>query len=244
MHASALTQADITQARATKFVADVYVRMILALITSSVIGYVSIQSGFLLSSLETMGRGLTLAIFGTQLLTVIAFQGSIFSMKPALARALFAVYAVITGLTLGLVGLIYTLDSILMVTMLSSAAFAGLAIYGKTTQRDLGPIGAFALSALMMLMVFGLGLLLTSFVPALQPFMDAAMKLHAVIGTVIFSAMIAYESQKLKAIARQLAQQTAHDDEIEVFVNSAALSMYMNFIGLFLSLMRLLGSRR
>ncbi|MDQ3230920.1 MAG: Bax inhibitor-1 family protein, partial [Pseudobdellovibrionaceae bacterium] len=187
---------------------------------------------------------LTLAIFGTQLLTVIAFQGSIFSMKPALTRALFAVYAVITGLTLGLVGLIYTLDSILMVTMLSSAAFAGLAIYGKTTQRDLGPIGAFALSALMMLMVYGLGLFLASFVPTLQPFMDAAVKLHAVIGTVIFSAMIAYESQKLKTISRQLAQQTAHDDDIEVFVNSAALSMYMNFIGLFLSLMRLLGSRR
>jgi FtsH-binding integral membrane protein len=56
--------------------------------------------------------------------------------------------------------------------------------------------------------------------------------------------LIAYESQKLRAVALQLAQQTAHDDQIEIFVNSAALNMYMNFIGLFLSLMRLLGNRR
>lgn len=244
MHATTLTQTDITKARATKFVADVYVRMILALIASAVVGYVALQSGLLLSGLVSMGRGLTLGIFGTQLLTVLAFQGSVFSMKPAVARALFAVYAVVTGLTLGLIGLLYTLDSILMVVLLSGGAFAGLALYGKTTRRDLGPIGTFALSALIILMLYGLGILLASFIPALQPYMDAAIKLHAFIGTLLFSALIAYESQKLRAVAWQLAQQTAHDDEIEIFVNSAALNMYMNFIGLFLSLMRLLGNRR
>jgi FtsH-binding integral membrane protein len=74
--------------------------------------------------------------------------------------------------------------------------------------------------------------------------MDAAVCLHAFIGTLLFAAIIAYESQKLRAVAWQLALKTAHDDEIEVFVNSAALNMYMSFIGLFLSLMRLLGSRR
>ncbi|WP_141733311.1 Bax inhibitor-1/YccA family protein [Oligoflexus tunisiensis] len=244
MTAITITQTDIAKAKATKFIADVYTRMILAVLASAVVGYVSLQSGLLLSGLINMGRGLTLGIFGTQLLTVIAFQGSVFSMKPALTRALFAVYSVVTGLTLGLIGLLYTLDSILMVAGLSGASFAGLAIYGKTTQRDLGPIGTFALSALIMLMLYGLGILLASFVPALQPYMDAAIKLHAVIGAVLFSALIAYESQKLRTVAWKLAQQSAHDDEIEIFVNSAALNMYMNFIGLFLSLMRLLGSRR
>jgi FtsH-binding integral membrane protein len=244
MHATTLSQTDITKAKATKFVTDVYVRMILALVASAVVGYVSLNSGLLLSGLTTMGRGLTLGIFGTQLLTVIAFQGSVFRMKPALARVLFAVYAVITGLTLGLIGLLYTLDSILMVALLSGGAFAGLAFYGKTTKRDLGPIGTFALTALIMLMLYGLGIFLASFIPALQPFMDAAVRLHAFIGTLLFAAIIAYESQKLRNVAWQLALKTAHDDEIEVFVNSAALNMYMSFIGLFLSLMRLLGNRR
>jgi FtsH-binding integral membrane protein len=154
MHATTLSQTDITKAKATKFVTDVYVRMILALVASAVVGYVSLNSGLLLSGLNTMGRGLTLGIFGTQLLTVIAFQGSVFRMKPALARVLFAVYAVITGLTLGLIGLLYTLDSILMVALLSGGAFAGLAFYGKTTKRDLGPIGTFALCSCSTVLAF------------------------------------------------------------------------------------------
>lgn len=234
----------LTQAKATRFIADVYLRMVLALLTSAAIGYCALQSGLLYAGWQTLGRGFSLGIFATQLITVFAFQNSVYNLKPARAQMLFAFYAAITGLTFATIGALYTLDSILTVALVSTGAFASLAFYGKVTQRDLGPLGSFALAGLSMLLIYSLGVWVASFIPFLSVFMGTAITVQALVGTVLFAAMIAYESQKLRNIAYELAQTGADEKEMEVLINSAALGMYMNFVGLFLSLMRLLGRRR
>ena len=235
---------DQTQTRALKFISDVYLRMTLALLTSAAVGYLSIQSGLLLWGIQNLGRGFSLAIFGSQLLTVIAFQGSIFKMRTGASHLLFGIYAGITGLTLGMVGLIYTFDSIVTVGFAASAGFVGLVAFGKLTKRDLGPIGTFCIMGLMMLMVYSLGVWVASFFTSSAGFMAAAGKLQGFIGVLLFSGITAYESQRLKKVAYSLAEQAPSDAAVEAYVSAGALNMYMNFIGIFLSLMRLMGNRR
>jgi FtsH-binding integral membrane protein len=231
------------QSKANRFISDVYMRMMFALLASAAIGYCSIHSGLLFSGWKMMGRGFSFAIFGAQILLVIVFQGAVMQMKPALTRWLFGVYSVVTGLTLGVVGVIYTVDSILTVALISSASFASLAWYGRVTKRDLGPIGTFLYTGFIMLLVYSLGVWAVSFIPAMSTFMGTALTVQGFIGCLLFSLAIAYESQRLKQVAHALAE-SGSEDELEVHTNAAALSMYMNFIGLFLSLMRLLGRRQ
>ncbi len=235
---------DAVQSRATKYISDVYVRMMLAVAASSGIAYFSIQSGLLHWGFENLGRGFSLGIFACQLLTVIAFQGAIFKMRATLAQALFALYAAVTGLTLGMVGLIYTLDSIVNIGLISAAGFAGLAAFGKLTKRDLGPVGTFCIMGMTMLMVYSLGIFAASFFPAFQAFAEGAIRVQAIVGALLFCGLTAYEAQKLKNIAQNLARQLPSDEAVEAYVNAGALNMYMNFVGLFLSLMRLFGRRR
>jgi FtsH-binding integral membrane protein len=235
---------DEVDQRAAKFITDVYVRMMLALLGSAVIGYVSVSSGFLQLGLENFGRGLSLGIFGTQLLTVIALQTQVFRMRPALAQLLFVLYAAVTGLTLGMVGLIYTLDSIFTVGLASVGGFAGLVSFGKLTKRDLGPIGTFCVMGLTMLMVYSLGVwAVSAFMPS-AAFLAGSIKVQGILGCLLFSGITAYEAQRLKKIAHSLAEQMPNEQQLESYVNSGALNMYMNFIGLFLSMMRVFGNRR
>jgi FtsH-binding integral membrane protein len=240
---SAAISRDDAQVKARNFISDVYFRMMMALLTSSAIGYFSVHSGLIVQGWKSLGRGFSLAIFVTQILTVIVFQGAVYQLKPALTRWLFGFYCVITGLTLGMVGAIYTLDSILTVALVSAAAFWALAWYGKVTKRDLGPLGSFLLAGFSMLLVYSLGVWAASFFSFLEPFLGTALTVQGAVGCVLFSVAIAYEAQRLKMIAQHLAENSASDSEIEVHTNNAALGMYMNFIGLFLSLLRLLGRR-
>lgn len=235
---------DQVEQRATKFISDVYVRMTIALFASAVIGYLSITSGLLLWGIQNLGRGFSMAIFATQLLTVIAFQSSVFKMKATTAQLLFALYAAITGLTLGMVGLIYTVDSIFTIGLASGAGFAALVAYGKITKRDLGPIGTFCIMGLTMLMVYSFAVWLVSYFAPSAALMASTIKIQGVFGCLFFSGLTAYEAQRLKKVAYSLAESSPNDSMIESYVNAGALNMFMNFIGLFLSAMRLFGNRR
>ena len=237
-------QLDRTEQRAAKYISDVYVRMMIALVGAVGVAYLSLDSGLIVWGLTSLGRGFQLGIFATQILTVFAFQGAIFKMKASTAQLLFALYAVVTGLTLGIVGLIYTADSIVTVGLGSAAGFAVLIAYGKMTKRDLGPIGTFCIMALTMLMVYSLGVWAVSMFLPNAGFLAASIKIQGVIGTLVFAGITAYESQRLKKLAYGLAESAPSDATLETYVNAGALNMFMNFIGLFLSSLQLFGRRR
>jgi FtsH-binding integral membrane protein len=170
-----------------------------------------------------------------QFLPLVLLFGSMFVMRnPSATGANFLYWAVVAsiGASLGLVGLIYTGESIFQVFAITAAAFFGLSLFGYTTKRDLTAFGSFLIMGLI-------GLIVASLVGL---FIQSAM-LQFVIsvgGVLIFSGLIAFDTQRLK----MMYAQTAGDNQaMSVATSMGALSLYINVINLFQFLMSLLGQR-
>jgi len=153
-------------------------------------------------------------------------------MRASTAQGLFWAYATLAGIGLAPIFYTYTADSIARVFFISAGAFAGLSLYGYTTKRDLTGFGSFLIMGLI-------GLLIASVV---NMFMQSTM-MHWVIsaaGVLIFSGLTAYDTQKIKEMYYEA-------DSAEMASKKAvmgALTLYMDFINLFLMLLRFFGDRR
>jgi len=153
-------------------------------------------------------------------------------MATSTAQAIFWAFAVLMGLSLSSVFLIYTGESIARVFFITAATFGGMSLYGYTTKRDLTGMGSFLIMGLW-------GLIIASLV---NIFMQSA-GLHfalSVIGVFIFVGLTAYDTQKLK----HLYYQVSGSDMIGKVAILGALNLYMDFINLFLMLLRFMGDRR
>ncbi|SIS49294.1 Bax inhibitor-1/YccA family protein [Insolitispirillum peregrinum] len=153
-------------------------------------------------------------------------------MRASTAQGLFWAYATLAGIGLAPIFYTYTADSIARVFFISAGAFAGLSLYGYTTKRDLTGFGSFLIMGLI-------GLLIASVV---NIFMQSTM-MHWVIsaaGVLIFAGLTAYDTQKIKEMYYEA-------DSAEMASKKAvmgALTLYMDFINLFLMLLRFFGDRR
>jgi uncharacterized protein len=149
------------------------------------------------------------------------------------ALAAFWVFAGLMGASLSIIFMVYSGASIAKVFFITAAAFGGLSLYGYTTKRDLGPIGSFLIMGVW-------GLVIASVV---NIFMHSSMIdwIVSVAGVGIFAGLTAYDTQRVKnmyfAVGRDgdVAQKTAI---------MGALALYLDFINLFLYLLRFLGDRR
>ena len=154
-------------------------------------------------------------------------------MTSGTAKALFWVYAALLGASLSTVLLIYTASSVASAFFASAAGFASLSLYGYTTKRDLSGLGSFLMVGLIGLVV---AMLINMFVPS-GPLGFAI----SVIGVLLFAGLTAYDTQKIKSMYfvvqgnGELAAKTAV---------MGALSLYLDFINMFLFLLRLFGDRR
>ena len=146
------------------------------------------------------------------------------------AQVLFWVYAALVGMSLAALGLIYTGASIARTFFVCSAMFGGMSLYGYSTGKDLTGLGSFLFMGLI-------GLLLTS---VINIFLQSSAVEYAlsVIGVVIFTGLIAYDTQKLKHI-----YYSGHDTSSKVGI-MGAFTLYLDFINLFVFLMRFLGVKR
>src|SRR5881398_1027068 len=142
------------------------------------------------------------------------------------------VYAALLGLMLSSVFLAYTLTSITRVFFISAAAFGALSLYGYTTQRDLSPIGSF-----LMMGVIGivLAMIVNMFLRSTQ--LDL---LISVIGVICFAGLTAWDTQRIKEMYDPMEDGTIVGRKAVM----GALSLYLDFINLFLFLLRFLGDRR
>lgn len=153
-------------------------------------------------------------------------------MRAATAQGIFWAYAALSGIGLAPIFLTYTAESITRVFFISAGAFAGLSLYGYTTKRDLTGFGSFLIMGLI-------GLLIASVV---NIFLASTM-MHWVIsaaGVLIFAGLTAYDTQKIKEMYYEA-------DSSEVASKKAvmgALTLYMDFINLFIMLLRFFGDRR
>jgi FtsH-binding integral membrane protein len=235
---------DQVDVRAGKYITGVYVRMMLGVLLSAVVAYALIVSGLMYQIMATAGTGFALGIFVLQFATVMMFRPMMQSASAGKVKALYYFYAAITGVTVGFVGIIYTAASILNIFAAAAFAFGGLAAFGYSTKRNLGVVGTFCIQALWMTIGLSLIYMLSSFVPFLRPFAQTLNITTGILGVLVFSGLTAYESQLLSQNAYSLARSNADEGTISLYTTSGALTMYLNFINLFFSLLRLFGDRR
>jgi uncharacterized protein len=171
-----------------------------------------------------------------QLGAVLALSWLINRISAALATLIYVLYAGLTGLTLSSIFLVYTGSSIAEVFAVTAFGFAGLSGFGFVTKRDLGPVGSFCMMGLFGLVGFGL---LSMFFPRLMT--AGASFVFSIVGIIVFAGLTAYDTQKIKAMNVPGSEGTDAGRKTAIF---GALMLYLDFINLFLSLLRLMGRRR
>jgi uncharacterized protein len=158
-------------------------------------------------------------------------------LQPATALGLFMLYAGLLGVFLAPIFLVYVHASIVRVFFISAASFGALSLYGYTTQRDLAPMGAFlvmGLFGLLLAILVNLGL---SFFGIHSTMFDFVI---SVIGVLIFAGLTAWDTQQIKEMYSEMDDGTIAGRKAVM----GALRLYLDFINLFLFLLRLLGDRR
>jgi FtsH-binding integral membrane protein len=178
------------------------------------------------------GGPLMIALFLGTLGIVFFLSFRINKLQAGTALILFMLYAALLGVMLSSVFLTYTHGSIARTFFISAASFGALSLYGYTTQRDLSPIGSFLVMGL-----FGLILAMVVNLFLKSPGMDFAI---SAIGVLIFAGLTAWDTQKIKEMY------SANDDGTVSGRKAVmgALTLYLDFINLFLFLLRFMGDRR
>ncbi len=198
-------------------------------------------TAFYVSNSETMLRlifGNQLIFFGliiAELVMVFSLVSRVNRMSAGTATSLFVVYSVLNGVTLSFIFFVYASASIVSTFFICSATFLACSIYGWTTKKDLTSFGGFLFMGLF-------GIIIASVV---NMFVRSSMMhmMISYIGVFVFVGLTAYDTQKLKNMA--LSQPAGLDGSvIRKGAIMGALSLYLDFINLFLFLLRILGQGR
>jgi len=169
-----------------------------------------------------------------QLAVVFVLSGLVHKLSGAVATALFMLYSALTGLTLASIFLLYTYSSIASTFFVTAGMFGAMSFWGYTTKRDLSKMGSILFMALI-------GLLLASLVNFWLK-SPALMWAITYIGVLVFVGLTAYDTQKLKAIGENI--DTRDKENLRRYSIMGALTLYLDFINLFLMLLRIFGNRR
>ncbi|HXW41904.1 MAG TPA: Bax inhibitor-1/YccA family protein, partial [Xanthobacteraceae bacterium] len=163
---------------------------------------------------------------------VFALSFGIQRLAAGTALTLFFLSAGLLGLSLASIFLVYTGESITRVFFISAATFGALSLYGYTTQRDLGPVGSFMFMGLI-------GIIIASLVNIFLASSGLAWAI-SVIGVLVFAGLTAYDTQSIKEMYSPMDDGTVAGRKAVM----GALRLYLDFINLFLMLLRLFGDRR
>ncbi len=220
------------QSSIPSFWAAVYSYMFFALSLTAVTAYcVSQTPGLIYTIVRT--PVLFYGIMLGQLGLVIALSAMINRLSFAAALVMFVAYAFATGLMLSTLFLIYSTVSIAQTFLITAATFAIMSLYGYVTQRDLTTMGNICLMAVIGLIIGGLVNLFFQ-----NPLLDFII---SGVGVVVFTGLIAYDTQKIK----HLAEVGYGDNDAQLKTALlGALTLYLDFINLFLYLLRFLGKKR
>jgi hypothetical protein len=222
-----------TQVQVNEFIRSVYNWMAIGL---ALTGFVA----FYVSSSETLLRiifGNRMIFFGliiAELALVFSISARVHKMKASTATSLFVLYAVLNGATLSAIFLIYTRSSITSTFFVCAGTFVACSIYGWTTKKDLTSLGGFMFMGLI-------GIIIASVVNMFVRSSGMSM-IISYIGVLVFVGLTAYDTQKLKTMA-MTQPEGLEAGTIRKGAILGALSLYLDFINLFLMLLRILGNR-
>ena len=224
------TTAEASAERATAFLRKVYGWMFVGLAVTAAIASTVAGSPALIEHIfsnQWLYFGLILAELGL----VFYLSARVQTLAPNTAMTLFIIYSALNGVTLSFILLIYTGESIGTTFLVTAGMFGAMALYGSTTERSLAGVGQFLFMGLI-------GLILASVVGMFWH-NDALQFLITVVGVIVFTGLTAWDAQRLKQMAA-----TVPDERMGSYAVVGALSLYLNFINLFLMLLRVLGGRR
>ncbi|MCX8579953.1 Bax inhibitor-1/YccA family protein [Gilliamella sp. B2717] len=216
--------------RVQTYMSHVYGWMTVGLLLTAMIAWFASTNVQLMRVLYNIMWILLIAELGL----VFVISGLINRLSGAAATTLFMLYSVLNGCTFSIYFLVYTSSSIASVFFITAGMFGALAFYGYTTKRDLSGFGRFLFMGLV-------GIIIASIV---NIFLQSEPLMWAVtyIGVFVFAGLTAYDTQKLKELGENISQ----DDPnmFRRYVILGALTLYLDFINLFILLLRIFADRR
>ena len=223
---------DQIKAEQAAYITKVFTWMTLAL---AVTGFVALATSMNAEMMQGIfgNRILYFGLIILEFVLVGALVGWIRKMSAAMAIAVFMGFALLNGLTLSVIFLIYKPESIAITFFVTAGTFAVMAFLGYTTKKDLTSFGN-----LMMMGLFGI------IIASLANFFLKSEGLYWIItyvGVAVFIGLVAYDTQKIKQM-NIIGNQGTEEDQKESIMG--ALTLYLDFINLFLMLLRLLGNKK
>lgn len=215
-----------------KFMAGVYLRMTFALLITAAVAWYASASDQIMGILFSH-RGIPFyALIIVELALVIILSAAIHKINSAAALFFFILYSVVNGLSFSVIFYVYEIGSVFHIFLISALMFGAMSVYGAFTKSDLTSAGRYLMMALIGLIIAGLvNLLLHS---------KTLDWLTSIIGVGIFIGLTAYDTQRLMRIG-------VKNDGSEKFQKMAvigALELYLDFINIFLKMLRLFGKRK
>jgi FtsH-binding integral membrane protein len=231
MHQRAIT-AEQAEELQRAFVVKVYGWMMAGLLVTGIASLLVLNTPALMEWIFS-GRWTLIGLVVVQLALVGWLSVRIEKMTAATATMVFIGYAALTGLTLSAVFLLYTAESLASTFFVTAATFGTMSAYGYFTKRDLTGLGSFLIMGLI-------GLVIASVV---NLFFQNSMVywISTYIGILIFVGLTAYDTQKIKNMSAAVTLESEAEQKGAIM---GALRLYLDFINLFLLLLRVLGRRR
>ncbi len=210
----------------------VYVWMTLALVITGLTAYGVATSPGLLMTIMT-NKMLFFGLIIAEFALVIGISGAINRLSLATATLMFVLYSVINGATLSMIFVLYTASSISSVFFITAGTFAVMALIGYTTKTDLSSMGKLLFMALI-------GIIIASVVNIFLKSTGLEL-IVSYIGVLVFVGLTAYDTQKIKMMLMQADDAGETAQKIALL---GALSLYLDFVNLFLYLLRIFGDRK
>lgn len=221
---------SLARERITSFLRGVYGWMCVGLAVTAGVA-VSIASSDAAVQTLVGNRILFFGLLLAELGLVFYLSARVSKLSSSTAALLFLAYSALNGVTISLILLVYSGQSVANTFFVCAGMFGALALYGTTVRRSLAGVGQFMFMGLV-------GLILASFVGMFWR-SDTLQLMISVVGVIVFTGLTAWDAQRLKQMALALPA-----GQVGAYTVVGALSLYLDFVNLFLFLLRLLGNRR
>ncbi|MBI4776352.1 MAG: Bax inhibitor-1/YccA family protein [Deltaproteobacteria bacterium] len=225
---------DRSQVLVNDFVRSVYNWMALGLGLTGIVAFYVAHSEPLLKFIfgnQLMFWGLIIG----ELVLVFSISGRITKMSAQTATGLFLLYSALNGATLSFIFIVYSGASVARVFFITAGTFAVCSVYGMTTKRDLTSVGGFLFMGLVGIIIASL---VNLFIKS-----SAMTMIISYIGVIVFVGLTAYDTQRIKEMALSRPAGLASDAQRKGAI-LGALSLYLDFINLFLMMLRIFGGSR
>jgi FtsH-binding integral membrane protein len=229
---NAMTMTEVKQQASTIFLAKVFNWMAIGLGLTGIVAWFTASSGL---AMQLVATPVFMVLMIVELGMVFFLSARINKIQAGTATGLFIGYATLNGLTMSMIFLAYTNSSIAATFMITAGMFGAMAIYGLVTKRDLSGMGSFLFMGLI-------GIIIASVV---NIFLKSSSLYWAIslIGVFVFVGLTAYDVQKIKTMGEQGIMEQG-ESAIQKGAIMGALALYLDFINLFLMLLRFFGGSR